>query len=503
VVREQTVGVLAGGCSLVDEERVRGMFRTKIGLIAAGLVVALVVVVYLMTVSPMAKEADTRVQNAVERASALVARVQRLKGFELQGLAESVARRKDFVDAVQVAGEDQRRVAVYDSITQYDKVLREEGRKAHFFGVTDKEGAIIARDLNPNDMVGDKLPYKNIREALAGRAARDIWSMKDRMMRAAAAPILVGKEVKGVVLIAYEVTSVDAREERDQFGTHVAYFMGDGVKPFVVKASSFSIANDDKTEDSGLAQAAMVSAAELAKEVLGKDKASEVVKIKIQNEEYYAIAGPMPVKLTNPNVGYLVASSIDIAERPVSRIRWMFLVLGLGMLILVLGGMWAVAKHFVSAEDKLELGVAEVINGNLEYTFDVVEEFEGLANALNVMLARMLGRPEPGEEGEGEDALWRADVIFVEELDQTASGSDAARQLAAEPEDAYYARVFHEYVEARRRNNLPVEGITQENLAQKLKANEGLLKAKHKCQMVRFLVIAQGGKVSLKPIRIG
>jgi hypothetical protein len=476
------------------------MFRTKIGLIAAGLVVALVVIVYLLTVSPMAKEADAGVKGAVERASSLVARVQRLKGFELMGLAESIARRKEFVDAVQVAGEDQRRVAVYDSITQYDKELRQEGRKAHFFGVTDKDGAIIARDLNPNDMVGDKLPYKNIREALAGRAARDIWSMKDRMMRAAAAPILVGKEVKGLVLIAYEVTSADAREERDQFGTHVAYFMSDGVKPFVVKASSFSLGTD---EDSGMAQAAMGAAAELAKEVVGKDKASEVVKLKIKGESFYAIAGPMPVKLTNPNVGYLVAASLDAAERPVSRVRWMFLVLGLGMLLLVLGGMWIVARHFVSAEDKLELGVAEVINGNLEYTFDVVEEFEGLANALNVMLARMLGRPEPGEEGEGEEALWRADVIFVEELDQAASTSDVARQLAAEPEDAYYARVFHEYVDARRRASLSVEGITQENLAQKLKANEALLKAKHKCQMVRFVVSAQGSKVSLKPVRIG
>jgi hypothetical protein len=469
------------------------------GLVATFLVLAIIVVVYLLTVSPIANEADARAKAGVQRASALVERVQELKGFELLGLAESVARRPEFVAAVQIADEEQRRIRTYDAIMQYDKQLREAGRKAHFFGVVDEAGAIIARDLDIKNMYGDKLTYKNVQVALGGKAEKDIWSMKDRMMRAAAAPIISGTKVKGAVVLAYEVTSADAREERDKFAANVAYFMDD-----TIKASSFAVADAEDSKMVQLLGQEMLRAANApAKEAVVKDKTSDVLRVKLGAEEFYAITGPLPVKLTNPNVGYVVVSSITAALKPVSQIRWMFLALAIGMLLVVLGGMWVVARHFVNAEDKLELGVAEVINGNMEYTFDVVEEFEGLANALNVMLARLLGRPEPGEEGEGEEAMWRADVLFVEELDQAASASDVARQLAAEPEDAYYARVFREYVEARKSLSLSVEGISQESLAQKLKANEALLKAKHKCQMVRFLVASGGGKVSLKPVRIG
>ncbi len=486
------------------------MFRIKVGLLASGLVLAFIVATYLYTVVPMGNDADKKVQTSVERASRLVTGIQNLKGLELLALAESVAARKEFVQAVQQTEEEQRRIRVFDAIDQYDKKLKKEGRKAHFFGVVGKDGTIIARDLDPNNMYGDELPYRNVKEALAGRSANDIWwwppkdarSAKNKMMWSAAAPIRVGSEVKGAVVIAYEVTAADAREERDQFGTHVAYFMDDAVR-----ASSFSMGNDDNTEDAGMVEAltreVLGSPSAPAKEAITKSATSSVATLTLQGVPYLAVMGPLPLRLTNPNVGYVVLSSLKAARRPVSTMRWTFLVLGLGMLLLVLGGMWAVARHFVDAEDRLELGVAEVINGNMEYTFDVVEEFEGLANALNVMLARMLGRPEPGEEEEESDAAWRADVLAIDELDVAASGGEAARQLAAEPDPTYYARIFREYVEARRRLNLPVEGITEEGLTQKLRANEALLKAKYKCERVRFMVTAAGGKVSLKPIRIG
>jgi hypothetical protein len=492
------------------QERFCLMFRIKVGLLASGLVLAFVVATYLFTVVPMANDAEKRVRTAVERASRLVTRIQSLKGLELLALAESVAARKEFVHAVQQAEEQQRRIAVFDSIDQYDKKLKKEGRKAHFFGVVAKDGTIIARDLDLNNMYGEELPYRNVKEAVAGRSANDIWwwppkdarSPKNKMMWSAAAPIRVGSEVKGAVVIAYEVTAADAREERDQFGTHVAYFMDEAVR-----ASSFSMNDNDNAEDAGMAEAltreVVGSSTSLGKEAVTKSATSSVVTLALQGVPYLAIAGPLPLRLTNPNVGYVVLSSLKAAKRPVSTMRWTFLLLGLGMLLLVLGGMWVVARHFVDAEDRLELGVAEVINGNMEYTFDVVEEFEGLANALNVMLARMLGRPEPGEDEEESDVSWRADVLAIDELDVAASAGEVARQLAAEPDATYYARIFREYVEARRTVNLPVEGITEENLSQKLKANEALLRGKFKCERVRFVVSSAGGKVSLKPIRIG
>ncbi len=37
----------------------------------------------------------------------------------------------------------------------------------------------------------------------------------------------------------------------------------------------------------------------------------------------------------------------------------------------------------------------------------------------------------------------------------------------------------------------------------RLRANENLLKAKFKCQMIRFVIVSDGPRISFKPIRIG
>ena len=77
------------------------------------------------------------------------------------------------------------------------------------------------------------------------------------------------------------------------------------------------------------------------------------------------------------------------------------------------------------------------------------------------------------------------------------------QRLAAEPEDGYYTRIFREYIEARQAAGLSVEGITQASFTQKVRANEAMIKAKHKCSLVRFIVHTAAGRVSLRPIRLG
>ena len=476
-------------------------FRVKISLIAAALVLVLIVAVYLLTVQPMASSTAEGVNKNVHRASSLVLRSQRLHSFDLLELAQAAATNSKLIKGIQNTEEVDRRNTVFGAIEQEDEKLKSQGRKAHFLGVMDTAGKIIARDLDPENLYGEKLGFKNIDKALQGEATADIWRMKNSMMRAAAAPVYANGKVIGAVAIAYDFTAAEAREERDQFDAQVAYFMESSVR-----ASSFSMPGDDNTEDAqrvaALNKVLFSGPDALGNKALSQGKATEITKIDLLGEEYLAIAGQLPVRLTHQSVGYVALASLDHALAPVSRIRWMFLILGLATLVLVLGGMWIVSKHYVDEEDKLELGVNEVINGNLDYSFEQVQEFEGLANAINVMLARLLGRPEPGEEEDAETA-WRSDLLFVEEVtgDHTREAQKAV-QLASESEEQYYARIHHEYITARKRHNMPVDGITLDSLTQKLKSNEALLKAKHKCRAVRFEVREEGGKVSLKPTRI-
>jgi hypothetical protein len=183
------------------------------------------------------------------------------------------------------------------------------------------------------------------------------------------------------------------------------------------------------------------------------------------------------------------------------------LLLGIGALVVALFGMYLTHRRLEAQIDQVELGVTEIINGNLDKTFQPVgAELDGLANGLNVMLARLLGRPEPGEEAFDENGNpivpGRVDFEEPPEGPAPSQGADAElEKLAHEPEPDYYKRLFTEYGDARRDSGSP-DDVSFESFIAKLRVNEGKLKAQYQCRAVRFRVVVKDGKVSLKPVPI-
>ena len=166
-------------------------------------------------------------------------------------------------------------------------------------------------------------------------------------------------------------------------------------------------------------------------------------------------------------------------------------------------GLYLTHRRLVAQVDQIELGVTDIINGNVDRTFRPVgPELDGLANGLNVMLARLLGRPEPGEEEFDEDGnpIIPGRVEFEEGEEKPQTDPDLAA-LAQESEPDYYKRVFTEYVAARKAVGSP-DDVSFENFIAKLKVNEGKLKAQYQCRAVRFRVVTKDGKVTLKPVPI-
>src|SRR5262249_36239474 len=152
-------------------------------------------------------------------------------------------------------------------------------------------------------------------------------------------------------------------------------------------------------------------------------------------------------------------------------------------------------------------GVSEVINGNRDYSFDTPsKDFEGLANGLNVMLARLLGRPDPsddevGASDDGNGERWGGELS----VDASTTGPQTSPELQAvvdEPEETYLKRTFEEYIAARKQTNEGVEGMTLDGFAQKLREHEAALKKKHGARIVRFKVVIKGGQTTLKPFPI-
>jgi hypothetical protein len=228
------------------------------------------------------------------------------------------------------------------------------------------------------------------------------------MMRIGVAPIVdpdaivpAGSEdgvvIIGAVLVAYAQTADQARQDKRVLGTDIAYY--DAGK---VIATSFTKGpNEEDTHKSALLSDLVASGK--VKEGAGQQK------VTLDGVPYYAAAVPMPRSTTNsrrmpptfPPVtagAMLLAPIADVAGTG-STIKIFIILLGAGALAISLLGLYLSHRRLISQVDQIELGVTDIINGNLDRTFRPVgPELDGLANGLNVMLARLLGRPEPGEE---------------------------------------------------------------------------------------------------------
>jgi hypothetical protein len=203
--------------------------------------------------------------------------------------------------------------------------------------------------------------------------------------------------------------------------------------------------------------------------------------------------------------GAVVLAPIADPANTAGTVKLFIALLGGGALAIALLGLYLSQRRLLAQVDQIELGVTDIINGNLDRTFRPVGlELDGLANGLNVMLARLLGRPEPGEEefdDEGNQIV-PGRVEFDEGDGSSAPAPDPdLAALAQESEPDYYKRVYTEYLAARKANGNP-DDVSFENFIAKLKVNEGKLKAQYQCRAVRFRVVLKDDKVTLKPVPI-
>ena len=91
------------------------------------------------------------------------------------------------------------------------------------------------------------------------------------------------------------------------------------------------------------------------------------------------------------------------------------------------------SRRFLITIDQIEQGVTEIINGNHDYVFEKQGnlDFEGLENALNVMVARLLGRPEPSETGEAIWLSWAAPPPYHSNLVVVSAAGGPAKRTSA------------------------------------------------------------------------
>jgi hypothetical protein len=306
----------------------------------------------------------------------------------------------------------------------------------------------------------------------------------------------------GAIVVAYAQTAKEAQKDRNLLGTEIAYYDNK-----TVVATSF-------TRDNGAEED--TAKARLLTELLRTGAITESAKQKatINGVDYVAAAVKMPRSSTRKlpaeyppvTAGAVVLAPISDPGNTAATVKLFIALLGGGALAIALLGLYLSHRRLLAQVDQIEQGVTDIINGNVDRTFRPVGlELDGLANGLNVMLARLLGRPEPGEEELDEEGnpIIQGRVEF-DEGDGSAAPPGPDPELAAlaqESEPDYYKRVYTEYLAARRAAGSPDE-VSFENFIAKLKVNEGKLRAQYQCRAVRFRVVMKDGKVTLKPVPI-
>jgi hypothetical protein len=237
----------------------------------------------------------------------------------------------------------------------------------------------------------------------------------------------------------------------------------------------------------------------------------------LSGDEYAGVLAPLP-GASGAKVAYAVLNNRSGAAAVANDATKIILALTLVFSLVVLAYGFMLGNSIVRPIEEIEEGVLAVINGNTDLRLDTNNpELGGLAYRINQLLNVFTGVSEsPDEDEQGRSAVqqqdWK-DSAFGDGLPATPGSSPTAAggstepiddpalaaKLSAEPEDAYYARVFKEYVAAKQAVGENIN-IPEDRFTQRLKGNEQALAKKHETKGVRFVVQKTGNQVVLQPV---
>jgi hypothetical protein len=445
----------------------------------------------------------------VSRAQSVYQHISRLVSLDLANLAAERARTPAVVAVFDKTEETALRSAAFEECEVLNAALEKEHRKADILAILNSTGKIVARNLNPNADYGENLRdrYPAVVQALKGIPVKDIWTWRDGGVHVVAVAPITRPDgtIVGAMLIAWVVSARTAQENRDLLGTEIGYFHAGKAH-----TSSFVSSDDASKEDVAKTQALsnfLFSDQKLAALALSSGAPTPVAHWFLEGRDYAVVAAPMPGNFADKTSGFAILASLTDGMSRVQSQGIKVLLLGLLAVIVALLVAAMTARRFIGPLDKIELGVAEIINTNIDYTFKPVgPDFEGLSNSLNVMLARLLGREEPNDETveEEEDATskrWKADLMSIDSTGGEAS-PDTVAALADESEAAYYPRLFNEYVNSLQTLGQPSRGLSVQAFMAKLSLAEAGLREKWECRSVRFQIVTEGSEILFKPVKI-
>lgn len=369
--------------------------------------------------------------------------------------------------------------------------------------LVDDKGKVLGRD-GSSMMRGDDLgaAYPSLKAALqGGTSMSDVWVNKARneQMLASFAPIRgADGKILGALVFGSSLNDERLTAASDKTSGFPLAFAVKSDKALQVVAKS-------STVEEPVSEALSKGAAETALQALETGKPRDLSGLP---EGYSGIARSLE-GYGDGKRAVVIAIARPSAKSVGAALIWPAAgAILLGILLVAIAG-YMLAAYIDKPIAEIEDGLLAIMNGQTNRRLDIEHaELGGVVFRINSLLNQLFGVTEDDTDEEGRPSRAPTGRGFNEALSVDESmvmgGADpaAAQALHAENEGAYYARVFSEYVAAKRSIGDPSDHISQSEFVGRLQASEQELAQKHG-KPVRFKVEVKGKEVVLLAIPLG
>jgi hypothetical protein len=482
----------------------------RLKLIAGNLIVVLLVGLgsYLVVRTQLQTGLSRVLDERIDEDAELFARSWRADGARL---VEGVSDRASSSQARSVfaaSGEQKRRGRAFSAAQAVSRWFQDPARgrrgRPHIVAVIDETGRVIARDTDPNRMVGQSLlrEVPVVRKVLKSGAARyGVWLDQDKLVQVGIAAVRNDDGgVVGALLVGYDLSNGLAQRDAKLIGHDLLFITSDKIY-----STSTSVSVRD-----ALQQALYSAPLDKGTNAALQGKPTMPWKTTLRGEDYVGVTAALPY-VTGVEAGYVILAhhgkSTELAG-VATMILWLTL---LGLIGVAIYG-FIVANNIMEPIEQMEDDILAVINGRGDVRLEVeTVELGGLSYRVNQLINLFMGVAEEDEEGRAvtSSGRWEAVSTNSKELPPTSSvstpiqGDDPeADVLAAQPESQYYAQLFRDYIAAKQSVGEDVSNIPEDRFIQRIRGNADHLLNKHGARMVRFKVETIGGQVNLKPVVI-
>ncbi len=369
--------------------------------------------------------------------------------------------------------------------------------------LVDAQGKIIGRNGSTLGRGDDLAPlYAGLKESLAtGHSGSDVWFTPARndQYLASYAPV---KNEQGKVMgaIAAGFTLNDELSRVSEATT------GRALKLVMLQADALAVVASSANNNEQITQALAGPAKDSIKGALtqghvASTEASDVIVAAAPIEGFgdghrAALVGAKPSSLIDNVTGMLLPLIAGVT------------VLGL---VLVIAGGWLLGTYITRPITELEEGLLAILNGQTDKRFQMDHpDLGGLAFRIDQLLNQLMGVEEDNTDEEGRVSKRPSKEAFNEAMNvddkrmETEEQMDthSLQQLAAEPVDAYYARIYSEYIAAKKSLGEATDHITDAAFKGRIQGMEQEATAKYG-KPVRYKVQTRGREVILLAIPLG